>query len=204
MSTSSTVIEAIRTMQRSGLASLAIFYCDFRDDQKTNLHGIVSSMLVQLCHQSDSYCDILSTFYLNHASGTQDPSDDELVRCLKDVLRLPGRAPIFLIVDGLDECLSIAAIPSPRERVLVLVEDLVGLQLPDLRIFITSRLETDISAVLEPLAFHSLSLHNESGQIEDIENYIKSVVHADPKMQRWGEEDKQLVINILTKNADGM
>jgi hypothetical protein len=40
--------------------------------------------------------------------------------------------------------------------------------------------------------------------MEDIENYIKSVVTMDPRNRRWKTEDKQLVIDALTKNADGM
>ena len=76
-------------MQNSGLASLAMFYYDFREDQKKDLRGLVSSVLVQLCHQSDSYCDILFRFYLDHANGSQHPGDDELVRCLKNILELP-------------------------------------------------------------------------------------------------------------------
>jgi hypothetical protein len=55
---SSTIVEDIDAMRKAGLASLAFFYCDFREDQKKDLRGLLSSLLVQLCHQSDSYCDI--------------------------------------------------------------------------------------------------------------------------------------------------
>jgi len=121
-----------------------------------------------------------------------------------NVLRLPNQAPIYLIVDALDECPSTTAMPSPRENVLSLVEELIDLQLPNLRICVTSRPETDIKTLLEPISFRSVSLHDERGQLEDIENYIKSVVNKDPRNRRWKAEDKQLVIDTLTKNADGM
>jgi len=94
--------------------------------------------------------------------------------------------------------------PSPREKVLDLVEELINSQLPNLRICVTSRPETDIKILLGPLAFRSVSLHEERGQMEDIENYIKSAVNKDPRNRRWKAEDKQLVIDVLTKNADGM
>jgi hypothetical protein len=204
MSPSSTIIEDIKIMQRSGLASLAMFYYDFREDQKKDLRGLISSVLVQLCHQSDTYCDILSKFYMDHANGSQHPGDDELIRCLKHILELPGQAPIFLIIDALDECPDTTALLSPREKVLMLLEDLVGLQLPNLRICVTSRLEADIKPVLEPITFRSISLHDETGQMEDIERYIRSVVNTSRKMRRWKLEHKQLVIDVLTKRADGM
>src|ERR1700761_3994965 len=105
-------------MRKAGLASLAFFYCDFREDQKKDLRGLLSSLLVQLCHQSDSYYDILFKFYSEHAKGLRHPSDDALVGCLKDLLKHPGLAPVYLIVDALDECPNTTAIPSLRAKVL--------------------------------------------------------------------------------------
>ncbi len=191
-------------MRKCGLASLAMFYYDFREDQKRDRRGLLSSVLFQLCDQSDSYHDILSTFYSTHRHGAQSPSEDELIRCLKKLSELPGQAPIFLIVDALDECPNASSLSSPREKVLVLMEDLIHSRLPNLRICITSRPEADIKPVLEPLSFRSVSIHDESGQKEDIENYIKSVVNTNRKMQRWKPEHKQLVIDVLVERADGM
>jgi hypothetical protein len=204
MLVSSTIIEEIEAMRKSGLASLAIFFYDFREDQKKNLRGLLSSILVQLCHQSDSYRAILSKLYSEHDNGLRDPGDHSLVFYLKDLLRLPGQFPIFLIVDALDECPNTSALPRPREEVLMFLEDLINSQFPNLHVCITSRPEADIRTVLEPLTFRSISLHDESGQMEDIENYIKSVVNNSRTMRRWKPEHKQLVIDVLTNRADGM
>jgi len=202
--TSSTIIEEIEIMRKSGFASLAMFYYDFREGQKKDLCGLLSSVLFQLCDQSDSYCDTLSTFYSTHRRGAQSPSDDELLLCFKDLLNLPGQAPVYLIVDALDECSNRSALSSPRAEVLMLLEDLINSQLPNLRICVTSRPEADIRRVLEPLTFRSISLHEESGQKEDIENYIKWVVSTNANMRRWKPEHKQLVIDVLIERADGM
>ena len=200
---SSTIIEAIETIRMSGLASLAMFYYDFREDEKKDLRGLLSSVLFQLCNQSDSFYDNLSNFYSTHCDGAQSPSDDELIRCLKDLLGLPGQPPIYLIIDALDECPN-TSLPSQRGQVLLLLEDLVDSNLPNLRICVTSRPETDIKPILEPLTFRSVSLHDESGQKEDIENYIKSIINTDRRMQRWSLVHKRLVIDVLTERADGM
>ena len=201
---SSTIIENIDSMRKSGLASLGFFYCDFREDDKRDLRGLLSSVLVQLCHQSDSYSQILSSFYSEHANGSRHPSDDALVQCLKDILEVQGQAPIYLIVDGLDECSNTLAMPSPREKILMLIEDLIDSQIPNLRICVTSRPEIDIKVALEPLAFRSISLHDEEGQMKDIDNYIRSVVNTDVKMRRWKVVDKELVIDVLIEKSDGM
>jgi len=204
VSASSTIIEDTETMCKSGLASLAMFFCDFREDQKKNPRGLVSSILVQLCCQSDSYCAILSNFYSKHEDGSQDPTEDELARCLRNLFELPGQAPVYLIIDALDECPNASAIPSPREKVLKLVVQLIELQFANIRICVTSRPEIDIKGVLEPLTFRSVSIHDEGGQMEDIENYIRSVVDTDPKNRRWKQQDKQLVIDSLLGRANGM
>ena len=202
--TSSTIIEEIKTMQKSGHASLAMYYYDFREDKKRDLCGLLSSVLFQLCGQSDSYHPILSTFYSTHLNGARTPSDDELIRCLIDLLKVPGSQPIYLIVDALDECPSTSSLFSPREELLSLLEDLVQKQLPNLRICVTSRPEVDIKTILEPLAFRSVSVHDASGQQKDIRDYIESIVSTNKKMQNWSLHYKQLVIDVLTRKADGM
>jgi len=182
---------------------LAFFYFDFREDQKKCLRGLLSSLLVQLCYQVNAYSDILFTFFAEHGD-LGDPSEEALARCLKDLLKLPGHAPVYLIVDALDECPNTTAIPSPRDEVLNFIKGLVKSQCLNLRICVTSRPETDIKFVLDPLAFCSVSLHDESGQKEDINDYIKWVVNARPENRKWRAEDKQLVIEVLMEKADGM
>ena len=122
------------------------------------------------------------------------------------MLTLPNQCPVYLIFDALDECPNSSGIPTPREQVLDLVKELVDLRLSSLHICVTSRPEVNIRNALEGLTFFSVSLHNESGQNEDIVKYIKSVVRSpsDTFMKRWREDDKDLVIQTLSEKADGM
>ena len=190
-------------MRKAGLATQGFFYCDFREDQKRVMRGLLSSLLVQLCHQSDSYYNVLLKFYEGHADGSQHPSDDALTGCLKDLLKLPGLAPVYLIVDALDECPNASAIPSARVKVLNLVKELIESQISNLHICVTSRPEPDIKDVLSHLIFRSVSLHDESGQKKDIEDYIKLVISTNPENE-WESEDMQRVIGVLTEKSDGM
>ena len=201
---SSTIVEDVNDMRKRGLASLGFFYCDFRDDDKKKLRGLVSSLLVQLCNHSDAYSTILSNFYSAHGDGSQQPNDNALIGCLEDMLKLPGQAPVYLIIDGLDECPNSFGMPSPREKVLVFLKGLVDLHLQNLHICITSRPEVDLTITLNPLPFYTVSLHDESGQKQDIVNYINSIVYTDPKMEKWRAADKELVIEVLTRKAGGM
>ena len=185
---------------------MAYFYFDFRDTDKQNVHNLLPSLLTQLSARSDRRCEILSRVYKEHDHGARKPNTSTLLACLKEMLALPDQGPIYIVFDALDECPNTSGIPSARKQALNLLKDLVSLQLSDLHICVTSRPEIDIRTALGPLAFRPVSLHNESGQRRDIEEYIRSVVYADSDtvMKRWRDKDRELVIETFTGRADGM
>jgi hypothetical protein len=191
-------------MRKSGLASLAFYYFGFWDGQKQHRRKLLSSLLSQLCVQSDSYCDTLSRLYSTHGHEHLGASDTSLAQYLKVVLCSPGQAPVYLILDALDEYPNPPDTLTPRENVLMLLEDIVNLRLPNLHICVTSSLEVDIKTVLDRLNFCSISLHDEEGQRQDIYDYIRSIVHSDPQTRRWRAEEKELVIDVLSQNVNGM
>ena len=183
---------------------VAYYYFDFRDTAKQDVRGLLSSLVVQLGAKSDLCCDILSRLYSKHDAGLRLPDDDALTQCLQDMLQHPRQPPIYVIVDALDECPNSSGAPSLRELVLDLIENLVELHIPNLRICVTSRPEADIQEALGPLVSSSVSLHEEAGQKQDVMDYIDSTVQLDRKMRKWRAEDRQLVIDALTQRADGM
>lgn len=191
-------------MRKAGLASIGFYFFDFRDTDKKHRRGLLSSLLWQLSDQSDFYYNIISDLYSTHRRGSQDPSDSALTQCLKSILAFPEQAPVYLILDALDECPNASDTPTAREKVLMLVEDLVDLRLPNMRLCVTSRPEVDIQNILDPLEFNSISLHDQEGQKQDILDYITSAVQSDPKARRWRAEDKKLVIDVLSEKANGM
>ena len=194
------------TASEAGSAILAYFYFDFKDLKKQTRRDLLLSLVSQLSTHSVPCCAILHCVYEVHKEGAQQPSDDALKECLKQMLTLPRQRPIFIVLDALDECPVSSGLPPPRTEVLQFVKELVNLRLPGLYICTTSRPEVDIRSVLEPLAFRSVSLHDESGQKSDIADYVRSVVNSSPStaMRRWRADDKNLVIETLTERADGM
>ena len=203
---SSTIIQDIETLCDAGEASMAYFYFDFRNANKQTLHDLVPSLLTQLSAGSGPRCDILSKLYSAHDIGKKEPSGIVLTKCLIDMLTLPDQLPIYLIMDALDESPNMSGIPSARERVLQLLKELVDLRLPNLHICVTSRPEADIQNGILPLTSLRVSLHDQSGQKEDIADYVRSVVfsNSEPIIRRWKMEDKDLVIDVLSERADGM
>ncbi len=190
----------------AGQVSMAYFYFDFRDVNKQHWHDLVSSLLTQLSSRSDPRCDILSRLYFDHDNGARQPNDEALKRCLIEMLTLPDQRPTYLVIDALDECSNVSGIPTSRKRVLQFVNELVELHIPNVHICVTSRPEVDIRDILERPTSRRVSLHDQSGQKKDIEDYVRSVVYSESEliMRRWRTEDKELVIKTLSERADGM
>ena len=183
---------------------MAYYYFDFRDVKKQDCYGLLSSLISQLSTESDSCFNIVSQLYSDHRRGIRKPNIGALKKCMTDMLSLPGQAPIYIVVDALDECPNSSGMPSAREEILELIEELVDLKLTNLHLCVASRPEIDIRTVLEPLTSLQISLQDEGGQKDDIIAYIKFVVHSDRWMRNWREEDQNLVIDALCQNADGM
>jgi hypothetical protein len=204
MPTRSAIIQDVKLMLASGLATMAYYYFDFRDVKKQDCEGLLSSLILQLSAESDSCYDILSRLYTDNSRGIRSPSISALKKCLKDMLSLPGQAPIYIIVDALDECPNFPGLPSAREKVLFLIEELVDLKLPNLHLCMASRPEIDIRIVLEQSTSLEISLHDEIGQKEDIIEYIKFVIRSDRRMRKWRKEDQNLVVHTLSEHSGGM
>ena len=183
---------------------MAYYYFDFRDVEKQNRYGLLSSLLFQLYTQLDSYDDVLSKLYPDNADRTRKPTSCALTKCMKDMLSLPGQGQIYIVIDALDECPNVSGTPSAREEVLGLIKELVDMKLPNVHICVASRPEIDIRAVLESLTSLQVSVHDEKGQKEDIIKYIKSVVHSDKAMRKWKKVDQEFVIDMLSEKAGGM
>jgi hypothetical protein len=204
ISPSSSIIKDLEAVRKAGLASLAYYYFDFKDTNKQDLRGLLSSLLLQLTARSNTFYDILNQLYEARDKGSQQPSEGDLIECLIQVLAFPEQSKLYIILDALDECPDNSGTPTSREKVLKFLDKLLSLRLHHVRICITSRSEVDIQSSLEHLTSHCVSLHNQSGQRKDIIDYIKYFVESDRKMEKWREEDKELVINTLAKKAQGM
>ena len=186
--TSSIIIQDIWTMRQTGSANLAFFYFDHQDAAKLDARNLLSSLLVQLYNQSDRFFEALSTLYMAHDRGSRQPGEDELMQCLRDMISR-GTLPVYIIVDGLDECPDSSGLASPRTEVLNIIRELVDIS-PRVRLCVASRPEMGIRHVLEPLTRYTVSLDKQNGQHKDIADYIKFVVHSDPTTRKWPEEEK--------------
>ncbi|KAN0109335.1 Ankyrin repeat-containing domain protein [Russula decolorans] len=118
------------------------------------------------------------------------------------MLSQPGQGPIYIIVDGVDECPNTSGTPSARRVVLDLIKELAGLK-QNVHVCVASQPEIDIRMVLGSLQPLQISLDDEDGHQADIIAFIKYTVHK-YSMPGWTEKDQSLVIETLSKKANGM
>jgi hypothetical protein len=201
-------VEDIKNERNANLkASVAYFYFDYKDVSKRDIRGLLASILFQLSEISDGCWNVLYKLFTACRDGYEQPSYSALVTCFKSMIKLPEQ--IFIVVDALDECPT-TGIPSSRDEVLAFIKDLIRVKEPSTRklsICVTSRPELDIQNVLGSLPVAStscVSLHEESGQRDDVENYLRLFVRHDKVMRGWTEEDRKLVINTLLERGGGM
>jgi hypothetical protein len=201
---SSSIIHDIQADVDANIASLAYFYCDFRDHKKQSFDDFLSSLLVQLCAQSEPCCDVLSSVYSTHARGSRRPTNETMKRCLIDMLKCLVQEPAYIVVDALDECPGTPGLPSPRATLLGLIQELIDLHNSNLHICVLSLLDPEVEFVLYPLAPRRVCLHEESGHSQDIIRYLRWMLSTHPKMKGWKASDKEVAINTLFRKAEGV
>ena len=190
----------IQDLCEEGSTSLAYFYCDFRDPGRRSVQNAIFSLMIQLASQSNDRRDVLQELYSNHGNNAQKPGLDPLLKCLKDMLSRP-QGTTYIIVDGIDECLSTNP-QGPRDSVQ-LIQALVGLGRKDLRIFATNLHEDDIHTALEPLASQTVSLHENQEHLQGIVDYIKWRIQENSRMRRWRYEDRVSTWEVLSEKGAG-
>jgi hypothetical protein len=203
-SISSSIIQQVEDLCNMGLASMAYFYCGPMDSRMQVVRELLASLIAQLSAKSNACYNILRALFSMYNEGLRHPDDDILLGCLEKMLKTDGQPTIYIIIDALDEYPNDFGVKSPREQVLELLIKLVDLRLANVRICATSCPEADIRAALASPASHAISLHSEGGQKKDIADYVGSSVHSDQAMCRWSKEDKEMVIDALSRKADGV
>ncbi|KAF8266114.1 hypothetical protein EI94DRAFT_1733931, partial [Lactarius quietus] len=131
-----------------------------------------------ICHLSAFWgtcCDAISLLYSTHGNGTRNPTNDDLTKCLKQMVSVLAEHPIYIVMDTLNKCPNNSRWPkTPREEVLDVVQELIDL--------------------------HLLNFEQKKGTA----NYVSTIVNSDRKMQEWPDEDKELVIKELSERLENL
>lgn len=90
-------------MRDAGLASVAYFCFDFRDTDKQTRRNLLLYSVIQLSARSEPCCEIHFRLYVARDNGAHKPSDDALMRYLKEMLTILVPSATYIIIDAPDE-----------------------------------------------------------------------------------------------------
>ena len=136
------------------------------------------------------------------------PSEADLTKLLNDFLaEFKAQFSIYIVIDGVDNCMETESTESPRKKVLKFLERLVRTRHDSkLYICITSSLKEGMAKRLNQMAAgvssRQVILHDQDGHKKDIKTYITAFVRS--HMQSLPNKDKDDVIKTLSERACGM
>lgn len=170
---------------------LVYYYCYFGHNQNE-----VAPMLRWVISQLSRKSDIISTRVYALVNTGIEPKLSDLLDALEDALS--AFVTVYLAIDALDE----------TTHIMDLLNALYTLatenRFQKLKLLVASRENHDIERVIRPVSI-SISLSNDF-VAKDIHEYLKSAIQNDRQFShpRWTSDLLQLVIDLLSRKANGM
>ena len=175
--------------------AVAMFYCDFRYQQKQTTTNIIGAILKQLL-ASDEVPEGVQTAFrkAKREVGGRGLRLPDVVRMLKQAIA--GLPQVFICIDALDECL-----PKHLLELLISLKDILQESL-SARIFFTGRpqVETEIArhftagVVVVPI----------SPKTRDIKRYLENKLEMDTERYAMCDDLRADILRIIPERISGM
>ncbi|MBK5652918.1 MAG: NACHT domain-containing protein, partial [Rhizobium sp.] len=176
----------------------AYFFFDFNDVQKQDPEMMVRSLLCQLSQQSIKIPASLDALFSLSENGQRQPSMLSLLEALRSIIKeLPQ---VYIVLDALDES-------AQRVELMERLKAMVGWQLQNLHLLVTSRKERDIESSLDRFVGGGNRICLESALVDkDIQQYIQQSLSTDERLHKWKKDDvvRQEIEAKLKEGAHGM
>ena len=130
---------AARPQEGTGFA---YFYFDYTHKASLTASALLSALIKQLLPVGQVSTDVKNRSNLLYGQGYRTPTAEELISLLQTVIKLFNR--VVLVIDGLDECQSV-----DQRAVISISKELLRLQSPVVKLFITSRDDADLTRHLD-------------------------------------------------------
>ncbi|KAJ4129179.1 hypothetical protein NW768_007714 [Fusarium equiseti] len=173
---------------------LAFSFCDYKNPETQALGNILSSIALQVALQNPEAFARLQDYYkeLNPKSGLPRQVDiGKLSDTITDMCKLFPK--VFLIVDGLDECIN-------NTREITRGVSQLSSSIPNLSIALFSRREVEISSELVP-DYEEIEI---AAHTQDLELYIDAEMTGRPTLCGLPPEESNRIKEILISKANGM
>jgi hypothetical protein len=183
--------------------AFAYFYFEFNDANKQSPYKCLSSLVSQLCSQTNSVPTELEDLYKNCQNGRRSTSVDDLILVISAFTALKTVSDICIVLDALDECPKTGP-EDQRTELLMSIKAIHHILDSKIHLLVTSRQEIDIDEFITPhLTIPALSVQD-AGVTDDIREYVSSQLGSDPKLNSWPDDIKSKIQSALVEGADGM
>ncbi|KAL4961712.1 ankyrin repeat domain-containing protein [Aspergillus stella-maris] len=169
---------------------IAYLYCSFRRRPTQTFRDLLASLVRQLVQRDSSIPDCVRNAYSRSRNKKIQPSVNELLQFLQAMSAQLSR--VFIVVDALDECESIA-----RESLLAAIHSLQDQY--NVNFLATSRYIPDTIA-----AFESCPSLEIRATMEDVWRYLRSQLSRLPSFVARNKELQCEIIAEVSKAVGGM
>ena len=174
--------------------AIAMFYCDFRDQQEQTTTNIMGAILKQLVVRDGVLEGVQSVFKkAKKKVGGQGPRLPDMVQMLNRAIATLPR--VFICIDALDECL-----PQHLLELLKSLKDILE-ESPRMRIFFTGR----------PQVKGEITRHFTTGitvpispKTEDIKRYLENKLEMDTEYDAMSDGLRADILRIIPQRISGM
>ncbi len=175
--------------------AVAILYLSYGDQEEQSAKNLIGSLVRQVAHGKRTLSDEVIGLYRDHAFKACRPTISELSNLLHS--EITGLSEVFILVDAMDECSNNN---YTREDLLTTLQSL--LEMPNVRLLITSRPVASIDAHLQGMAYLEIRAAN-----EDIRRYIENRIPKERRLIPYvrGDDAFQVsIIDTIIAKAQGM
>ncbi|KAI1663836.1 hypothetical protein L13192_12233, partial [Pyrenophora tritici-repentis] len=176
----------------------AYFYFDFNDTQKQDPELMLHSLLYQLVQRSVVIPKGVDALFLSCEDGKRQPSLHALLQVIRETAQ--EFTHVYVVLDALDEC-------TQRSELMDMLKTVVGWQLDNLHLLMTSRKEWDIETSLESYVGEEDAVCLQRDVVDqDIQRYVQQRLCIDKGLAKWNKDAaiRQEIETAMIRGAHGM
>jgi len=188
------VIDALCDEPSEEDIAIAMFYCDFRDQQKQTTTNIIGAILKQLLVRGEVLEDVQKAFQkAKKEVGGRGLRLPDMVQMLEQAIAtLPQ---VFICIDALDEC-----IPKHLLELLVSLKDIIR-KSPRMRIFFTGRPQVEAEITRQ---FANGVIVPISPKAHDIKRYLENKLEMDTEHYAMSDGLRADILTTIPERISGM
>ena len=175
--------------------AVAVLYLSYRDQVEQSAKNLIGSLVRQVAHGKRTLSDDITGLYHKYTPKGSRPTTKELSNLLYSEITHLSEA--FILVDAMDEC---SVNNYTREELLTTLQRL--LEMPNVRLMVTSRPVASIEAHLQGMAYLEIRAAD-----EDIRKYVENRIPKERRLiphVRGDDAFRVSIIDTVIAKAQGM